>query len=286
MRKLFRILSWIFVILGIFSLIISFFLFFTDKQYFNFGDKLNLEIGNQFGGLIAGLVGIFFSGTGTFLVFLTFEQQRFQFQLSQFESSYFNLLSHLQVLISQLSGPVHWANIVDGNVQGRKFLYYQIRELKDLFGTKVQKVVTQDKNKYSKLFSAFFIEDEDVHTSEPLDLELLKELVKEAYEDFYRTRYSFLGHYFRFVYHLIRFVDESRLTELEKKKYIDLIQSQMTSDELGLLLFNGISKIGINKSYPLLEKYDFLSNLDTRVLPYPALLTKLYPQTHFKYLNY
>ena len=73
---------------------------------------------------------------------------------------------------------------------------------------------------------------------------------------------------------------------MEKQKYVDLIQSQMTSNELGLLLLNGLSMIGNRKTYPLLEQYNLLSYLDTRVLPYPELIVQLYPKIDFLYLNY
>jgi hypothetical protein len=287
MNKLFKVLSWTFVALGLISLIISFVLFFSESKYFEFGESFNLEVGNQFGGLLAGLVGIFFSGTGTFLVFLTFEQQRSQFLISQFENSFFNLLSHLQNIINQISGPVNLNNIHDGNVVGRKYLYYQIRELKEIINNRAISIMSDEGNQYKGLASHFLLyNNPDLKCPEPINESLLKSFIQEAYEDFYKNKYSFLGHYFRFVYHLIKFVDESDLLPQQKKKYIDLIQAQMTSDELGLLLFNGLGKIGNRKAFPLLESYDFLSNLDTRVLPYPGLIIRLYPKTNFKYKNY
>jgi len=272
-------------------LIIAFYVFLSDKQYFILGEKFNLDIGNQFGGLLAGLVGIFFTGTGTFLVFLTFEQQRDQFKISQFETSYFNLLSHLQILIDQISGPVRWLNISSGDVKGRLYLYYQIRELKELITNKInsllnEKLEKEELEKYSKLTEVFLFNDKDLSNPVPLDKDLLLDFIQNIYEEFYNRRYSFLSHYFRFVYHIIKFVNDSKISQDDKQKYIDLIQSQMTSDELGLILFNGLGKIAHRKTYPLLEDYNFLSNLDTRLLPYPKLIIKLYPKTEFKYLKY
>lgn len=291
MGKFLKILSWIFVTMGMLSLIIAFYLFLFDSQNFIPEGKFNLEIGNQFGGFLAGFVGIFFTGTGTFLVFLTFEQQRNQFKIAQFESSFFNLLSHLQIIIEQISGPVKWANIQDYNVPGRRYLYFQIRELKELIKTKTTLLWNEqldkiDLEKYSKLSDSLLFEDKDMQNPVPLNKELLLEFIQEIYEEFYKSRYSYLSHYFRFVYHIIKFVHNSQIDQNEKQKYIDLFQSQMTSDELGLLLFNGLGKIGNRKTYPLLEQYDFLSNLDTRLLPHPHSIVQLYPKTKFKYLEY
>lgn len=291
MGKFLKILSWIFVSVGMLSLIIAFYLFLFDKQYFIPGEKFNLEIGNQFGGFLAGFVGIFFTGTGTFLVFLTFEQQRNQFKIAQFEASFFNLLSHLQIIIEQISGPVKGLNIPDYNVPGRRYLYYQIRELKELINTKTTLLLNEELDKielekYSNLSNSLLFEDKDLANPFPLNKELLLEFIQNIYEGFYKARYSYISHYFRFVYHIIKFVHNSQINQNDKQKYIDLIQAQMTSDELGLLLFNGLGKIGNRKTYPLLEQYNFLSNLDIRLLPHPHLIVQLYPKTEFKYLEY
>ena len=291
MGKFLKILSWVFVSLGMLSLIIAFYLFLFNSQYFIPSGKFNLEIGNQFGGFLAGFVGIFFTGTGTFLVFLTFEQQRNQFKIAQFESSFFNLLSHLQLIVEQISGPVNWLNIRDSNVPGRRYLYYQIRELKELINKKTTllqngQLDKTELEKYSKLSDYLLFEDNNLQKSVALNKELLSEFIQEIYEDFYKTRYSFLSHYFRFVYHVIKFVHNSLIDQNDKQKYIDLIQAQMTSDELGLILFNGLGKIAKEKTYPLLEQYNFLSNLDTRLLPHPHSIVQLYPKTKFKYLKY
>jgi hypothetical protein len=285
MNRALKTLSYIFVIIGLISLIVSFCFLFFSKSYFKFGESFNLEIANQFGGFIAGVAGIFFTGTGTFLVFLTFEQQREQFKLSQFESSFFNLLSHLELLIENISGVVQWRNIVDPSVYGRKYFYFQIRELNDLIHKKTEDALKNTESKYYKI-AIHFMKDVDRDTLEPFDYKLFEEYIKELYEEFYKSRYSYLGHYFRFVYNVIKYVDESQLSYEYKKKYVGLIQAQMTSDELGLIFYNGIGKYGNEKLFPLLEKYAFLSNIDKRVLIFSDYLIKLYPRTNFNFLSF
>lgn len=75
MKSTFKALSYIFIGLGLVSLIISLSVFLLDENNFRVGEQFDIEKASQFGGFIAGLVGVFFMGTGTFLVFLTFEQQ-------------------------------------------------------------------------------------------------------------------------------------------------------------------------------------------------------------------
>ena len=263
-------------------MLVSFGLFFFSPQYFSVNGAFNLETANKLGGFIAGVTGIFFAGTGTFLVFLTFEQQREQFKSSQFESSFFHLLSHLQILIEHISGPVRWANIQDGNVKGRKYFYYQIREFKDLLNKKAADALVGDYPKYTSI-ALHISTQEEAKPESPIDTSLYAEFIEEVYEEFYTSRYSYLGHYFRFVYNLLRFIDDSNLTEIDKNKYTNLIQAQMSSDELGLLLYNSLGRYGKEKLYPLIEKYEFLSNIDSRVLEDAEYIYLLFPNTNFKY---
>ena len=67
-----------------------------------------------------------------------------------------------------------------------------------------------------------------------------------------------LGHYFRQLYHIIKFVDESEIED--KRRYTDFLQAQMDNDELVLLAYNGISEQGEDFK-PLIERYSLLENL-------------------------
>ena len=78
---------------------------------------------------------------------------------------------------------------------------------------------------------------------------------------FENTRRSHLGHYFRQLYHIVKFVDDSEEIEDEyKQRYADFVQAQLNNDELILLAYNGLSKHG-NNFRSLIEKYGLLENL-------------------------
>ena len=67
-----------------------------------------------------------------------------------------------------------------------------------------------------------------------------------------------LAHYYRQLYHIVKFVDESEIED--KSRYTDFVQAQMDNDELVLLAYNGLNERGENfKS--LIEKYGLLENL-------------------------
>lgn len=68
-----------------------------------------------------------------------------------------------------------------------------------------------------------------------------------------------LGHYFRHLYHLLYFIQTEG--NIDKKKYSDIVQAQMSYDELYLITINGISNYGRKKMLPLLNDFSFLENL-------------------------
>ena len=88
-----------------------------------------------------------------------------------------------------------------------------------------------------------------------------REKINEKYVTAFQTESDQLGHYFRTLYHLLKYIDGHCPTEESKKAYADLVQAQMNTDELYLTCINGISSYGRKKMYPLLNKWSFLENL-------------------------
>jgi hypothetical protein len=89
----------------------------------------------------------------------------------------------------------------------------------------------------------------------------LDRLADETYLGFYKRHQDTLGHYFRNLYHLIKFVDNSSLDPSEKAFYTHLVRAQLSSDELLLLFYNCHSPLGKEKFYPLIVKYALLENM-------------------------
>ncbi len=84
------------------------------------------------------------------------------------------------------------------------------------------------------------------------------EMVKEAYRVFYNDNASNLGHYFRHLYHIIKFIDEN--PNVDRRRYRSFLRAQLSSDELTLLFYNCLSHHGA-KAKPLVEKYSMLKNM-------------------------
>ena len=99
-------------------------------------------------------------------------------------------------------------------------------------------------------------------------------------------------YYFRNLYQIICHVHRNFLDEEEKKKYINIIQAQMSDEELLVMLFNVIhytSKNGNKEYLKILDDYGFFENLrspyddeDMQNLVFPIKL--LFKKTTFKHL--
>jgi hypothetical protein len=66
------------------------------------------------------------------------------------------------------------------------------------------------------------------------------------YKSFYDNHQADIGHYFRHLYHVVKFVDEAQIEP--KKKYVSLIRAQLSGYEHLLLFYNGLSKTEFKSS--------------------------------------
>ena len=79
----------------------------------------------------------------------------------------------------------------------------------------------------------------------------------------YRSVYLFfrddLGHYFRTLYHIVRFIDDSEIEE--KILYTRILRASLSNSEIVLLALNCLHGEGQKKFKPLVEKYALLHNV-------------------------
>jgi hypothetical protein len=86
------------------------------------------------------------------------------------------------------------------------------------------------------------------------------------YEHFYRDRPAALGHYYRMLYNLVKFVNRS--DGIDKRFYTNLVRAQLSQSELYLLFYNCLSSLGREKFKPLVEEYALLKSMaDDESLP-------------------
>jgi len=88
------------------------------------------------------------------------------------------------------------------------------------------------------------------------------EKVDAEYEELYTEHQTDIGHYFRNLYNIIKFIDRKGPAQFEEKYvYTSLVRAQLSSHELLLLFYNSLSRFGRDKFKPLIEKYHLLKNM-------------------------
>lgn len=105
----------------------------------------------------------------------------------------------------------------------------------------------------------------------------LPHALTSAYNQMWQDKRQDLGHYFRFFYNFLRFVDESDLKSLEgegenpRTKYIRILRAQLSDYELAMIFFNCYNERG-KKLKKYVHRYNLLDNLSPEVFGFPGVL--------------
>lgn len=205
-----------------------------------------------------------------------FTTQNKTLRLQRFENTFFNLLSlHHQIVDS-----------IDLDIEKKKRTDNLSRNLISIRRTKdLSNQVQPQTQEYDRII----IKGRDVFRVkyEGLKYHLLDsgDDINDKYLEIYETVQTDFGHYFRNLYRIIKLVDETEFhTHLEletssnakksiellnynltnhktKYEYTSMIRSQLSDYELLWLFYNCISKNGIEKFKPYIEKYSLLKNI-------------------------
>ena len=100
-----------------------------------------------------------------------------------------------------------------------------------------------------------------------------------VYEDVHDTFGDQLGHCFRLLYNIVRYIheeDEEVFNGNAKRSLIRILRAHLSQSELVLLMYSGLSQYG-RGFYPFIEKYDLLQNLEIGLVPNPEHLL-MYPR--------
>ncbi|WP_177345218.1 putative phage abortive infection protein [Pseudomonas sp. CC6-YY-74] len=114
-------------------------------------------------------------------------------------------------------------------------------------------------------------------------LALQEKKIRQAYTKAAELHVDNYSHYFRNLYHTLRFIKESPLIEdSERPRYAKYVRSQLSEPELLCLFYNSLTKIelpgrekmelGYPKMGKLLYHFDILQNLPPRSLLHPSHL--------------
>jgi hypothetical protein len=233
----------IFLVWGVFVIL-------QTKDSFNYD-----QFGDSFGGLTSLFTGLAFAG-----LLITIQQQREDINLTkqemkdhQFENILFKMIDVYNDILRDID----------------------LRRKED----KEDRVVSTGRDCFKSFVKEDimqFIQDECDTNNTSVSACDREALLKQAYEEFWGKRRKDLGHYFRYLYNIFKYIDESEQSSENKNKFAKIVRSQLSDYELVMLYFNGISQYG-QKFKILIEKYTLLDNL-----PYELTIIERYPSLTFK----
>lgn len=280
-----------FIGVGFLIIFIGLIIFRWDEHFFDWDVAIKSDKVGQLGDFIGGIVGSIWALAGVILFYVALTEQRediktnkkvlnaqvkalnqqieefklqkveleetrkvFKLQsdtmkLQQFESTFFNLLgihqnniSDMDVTDKVLKERFRWNNAVDEEdyekqeLKGRDCFTFFSKRLKDYYTSNITRIQIKEKE---------FESEED--------------LLKESYNSFFQYYQSDLGHYFRTLYNVFKFVNNADIGG--KERYTSMIRAQLSNEELVLLFYNGISVYG-KKFKILIEQFHVFKNLN------------------------
>lgn len=253
-----RFAAFVFTIVGIIILGIILVLAYYKWNTLYTKSGLNFDTGSHLGDLIGGFVGVFFTIAGVLLLYRTLQLQREEFgktqraiTAQQFETTLFNMLNVLHNLVVSTNGKIGGTEL-----SGYKYFQESLNQLKTKLEENSNPELEILKNKVQGL--------KGILTT---DLQSLESHLSDVYKGFYTEHQAELGHYFRYLFNIVKFVLDSEIEEPKKLKYLNLIQAQLSNQELGLIFYNVNSELGNNSEgkkqfREWLDDYNLLENLD------------------------
>lgn len=256
----------------------------SDLSLCHVNEFLFTRLKDNPGEFIGGTVGTLFTLTATFFLFITFKEQRKQFESTQssefytrFETTYFNMLGMLEKVQASIN-----KNISDSEIypnQHNLVDYYN-----SLKASHTIDALREDSIKYIN----------DALSQDPLQsAEVLKgkQYYGEYFEKYVKKAGCNVGYFYRYIYNIVNFVygQNAFRDEHDKEKYLNLLQAQLSDEELALLFYDAISKYGENKEghhyfRDMLDETHFLENIKPQVL-LDRKHCYFYPKTAFKFMS-
>ncbi|HZL12302.1 MAG TPA: putative phage abortive infection protein [Prolixibacteraceae bacterium] len=273
-------------LIGLAIVVISLIIFLI--QYFNWSSKFDSKVASELGSYISGFVGVFWSGAGVILIYATFQEQKKLLINQQFDASFFKLLDTYNNLLNS----IRLDNKKDENKRTRekigKECFSEIWQIlrngsqnKDMWREWVQEGKEKidipeikdlfEKYKESispgiailKSFENFVIDEANYLKGGDLS-----DKFYFAQFDYFLDKYkSELEPYCRFISNIFKYVEEEERDEKTTKKYLKLLWSQMTEEELVILFYYAKNKEikGDPKLLNWLKNYYFLNDLSNDI---------------------
>lgn len=240
------------------------------------------QIKSNFGDFISGTVGILFTLTATFFLFVTMAEQRQQMyearldnERSRYESTYFNMLAMLDNVMAS----------VDENL--RRNTSNKIDSINECYRL-IKGEYEKNKNTNPEMLE--LIQEVSKNDSSSIRVQKLKDCTTAIFEQATKDLNCNVSYFYRYIYNAIMYVEEIEVVNAKKKKqYLNILKAQLSDEALALLMYDAISKFGqnkdgFNKFYDVLDRLNFFENIQESML-LEHCHYKFYPRTCFRFLN-
>lgn len=209
----------------------------------------NPEDFGNLGDYIGGVLGTSIALISIVLLYRTYRTQlditntqERQSEIQQFENTFFQLLSNQRTILMTCKGTFYDSRSMSSKQRGVVLSDYQY----------IDKIAEE-----LRLQMLNFEYDPSLLDGE--NINLIRIVINDYYLEVFSKQTSQLSHYFRHLYHILKYVETSNVQD--KRKYTDLVQAQMSNNELYIAFYNGISIYGRKRMLPLMDQYSFLENL-------------------------
>lgn len=273
------------VILGCLLLVYLFVLIQKESHILWFGSLdvfFYTQMKDNFGSFISGTVGILFTLTATFFLFVSMAEQRQQMfearldnERSRYESTYFNMLAMLDNVI----------NSVDANL--KELTHNQIDSI-NVYYRNIKYIYETEKAANSEICDIIQELSNDIPCN--FRVQKLKESTAVIFEQAVENLGCNVGYFYRYIYNAIMYVEGINvIDEAKKKQYLNILKAQLSDEALALILYDAISKYsqnfeGFNKFHGILDRLNFFENIQESVL-LERCHYRFYPRTSFRFLN-
>ncbi len=263
------------VFIGLFTFIPFIFLFIWKEPILNFDFPVRKEYFGQFGDLVSGVIGSLWALAGVILFYVALKEQREDFATNRIA---------LQKQIEALTLQAEEFKLQRDEIEHTRTIYEeQSRALrKQQFESTFfallnmySKIVTDINGHHSCdyfLKQACHLLDSPISDGSPVQSH--NEAVNN-YISFYYANKPHLSHYFKSIYRLMKFVDDSNLAENDKFFYAKVVRSQLKEHEILLLFYNANTEYGKNfrsliMKYNLFKHLPPISKMEFRVFDKPT----------------
>ncbi len=241
------------------------------NQFCKLDDNPTLDALGAYGSYLQGAVASLWALAGVILVGGAFfaqthqlklqrkqiAEQEAQFRQQNFETSFFQLLAFHNEIAKQAKATFDrefgGKKISSDTVEGR----YCFKEFRD----KMSGIYSSPKERQAFILTLY------ADAKEIVKIPPERELSLSAYSKVHQQYQDILDHYFRNLYHVIKFVSEGKIGD--KRRYTSIARAQLSAYELVLLFYNGISEYG-EKFHPLIEEFGLFEHLDETLLMNPS----------------